>query len=697
MRGISKAETKALVAEHDGLPEHLKRRFKPVVINGAAKMNTSAKTCHHCINGGPCIVRVNKMIRAKNYNTDKTSFYWEDGQIFVRRAGTQIIHEGWGNHQPFADVEEEEQLAHLGVEKHSIEYETVLKTRRDAGAMSRSIWLSAQASGDSEFPIGYEGNEYLPEEPGCLFVTTIKGKVAFIPCPFHTGFSVLRLARKHNPDPRHVAKQMLGFCLWPLKPADHELPKVGVPWSYDNLQTWRTKVTARTIFNKKFRKMDSKTAGGKAFGYLNHQYPDAKLYLSHEENIKIPDELRYEIQREDWLILRRAGIDVGGSVIKPGANALRVYRELSHSLLASCPHTTNPGDGFGSMVLAHLAIDQNLRERTAKKEDFSDDKSRVQIITGDLAPGALFNSFDLDTRMWLLCGNKECTKDCIQHRLFNIKRDVNNLRVLSIGMETLLRDHDSEMVSEVAIGLEGAQEKRKAISGMEEDLWRTSHDIIREAMEMRSKADLKAIGPDQFEVEDGLDVLNHNVTNNTGYSLDPTLVCEATVNDLQVRNMKDFFTIGVTKEVDDEGGIHHRKMYGPHKVKTYKVKLKTGYLYDFKVRDWVVKDNAVTPAWVKQDKAWWAMRAKQNKALVKKYPYEPRVPFKPTHGSPMKASYTEEPFTTTDYTGRQPHRYTLWSSFCAEQELKRKHTKRKAWTVAEFFENFDYCERKPGR
>jgi hypothetical protein len=721
MRGISKAETKAMQAIQ--LPRHLDGRFKMVVIDGVAKVNTNVATCYHSINGGPCITRCSKMGRAVDHATGKVSFYWEDGQLFIKRAGVSTIHVAWGEHQPFADIEEEEQLAHMGVVKHHIPYETILKYDVDSGAIARSVWLRQQASGESEYPIGSARSMVWPEESGCLYVTTKKGKANFIPCPLHTAFAVLKKAREANPNPQHVALKMIGFCLWPLKPQDHELPKVGEPWSYDDLQTWRTKITARTIFNRKYRRMDSITAGKKAFGYLNHLYPDASQYQKGIENISIPDDIRYEIQRKCWLGLRRAGVDIEGTVITHnGPNAMRVYRELTHSLLADCPHTINPGEGFfGSTILRHLAVDQNLKERTSKKKDFSDDKSRVRIITGDLIPGSLFNTFPLHVRVWMVCGDRPCTKDCIQRKLFNIKRDVNGLRMLSIGMESLLRDHDSEMISDVAITFEGVQEKRKAISGLEEDMWRTGHDIIREAMENRSKASKQGHTSDRDEVLDGIEALNLDTTNGTGFSLDASLICEAVADDLMVQAAKDFFTIGVTKEIDDNGVVHHRKVYGPHKVKVSKVTLKTGYLYDFKVRDWVVKDNSVTAKFAKQDKAWWAARDKQNKLLLKKLPFtydrptvvKPKVALSESERDLVIAKFEEElaviharneaefeqvkmrrdsvdeeETLLVNYTGKQPHRYTLWSSFLMEQELKRRPKMRCVYTVSNFFKAF---------
>jgi hypothetical protein len=524
-----------------------------------------------------------------------------------------------------------------------------------------------------------------------------------------------------------VAKQVFDFCLWPLKPADHELPASGEAWTYDDLQTWRTKVTSRTVFNKKFRKMDSETAGKKAFGYMMHKYPDADLYRKNQNNIQLPDELRYEIQQDDWLSLRRAGVDLEGNVVTHnGPNALRVYREIAHSLLASCPHTINPRDGFGSIVIAHLAVDANLRERTSKKEDFSDDKSRVQIITGDIIPGSLYNSFDLNTRVWLLCGNRDCTKDCVQKKLFNIKRDVNNLRMLTIGMESLLRDHDSEMVSDIAITFEGTQEKRKAISGLEEDMWRTGHDIVREGMENRSKAP-KGHESDRDEVLDGIEALNLDITNNSGFALDSSLIVESVVDDLMVQQLKDVFTIGVGKEIDEEGGVHYHKVYGPHQVKKSTVKLKAGYFYDFKVRDFVLKQDAVTAHWVKWDKAFWDYRKKQNKLLLKKHPcvYDrtpagEHIPLLPENErdvvrAKFKAELaiiharvqaeskevearrdTVDEFEYEEFVYEPPkHPYSQWTP--TRKYPKCKTVQQRVWTVDRFFERFDYEDRKPGR
>ena len=473
-------------------PMWIKERGRIIFIDGKPLLNITSRTCdNYDAESGIC--KVNCKCRTSDHSiTDK------ELTLLTKRVKDNVWWE-----------------SRAADEHELVDHSIVLMAEQETIDNNNSLFYGGRTMGRGATGESGSGWSYIQSQldQSCLRTVKLPVRIAgnivgyktrYFSCPFHSSYTKVRARIALGGSSLEIAHDIIGFFIRP----DYRLKEPfnkGFSWEEFTHAKDFIALRADRLSKRRWNPLTPKVAWGVARGAFNREHPEYEQLKETVDGIKLNNTILKSLREEALVAVESAGVEVDES------EALDVYRDsfinvpiaggYIHQYIGSnCPITTSAPDGYYPVkIVRHLAVTNQLKEVMPDNE-----KAVVKLADGSYELASEFNSWELGFRKEAL--GCDC-KDCIQERIWSLRRDERGLRFFTFNVENII-NLDERLASELS-SLQEASKNSTPMSSVEiEDFDVARRCIAYDVVESPDWCDIKDEVFESMEEEEDISLVD---------------------------------------------------------------------------------------------------------------------------------------------------------------------------------------------
>lgn len=437
-------------------PMWVKERGRIIFRDGIPQLNVSSRTCAHFdAESGIC------KVTCKVRNNVRTPDEGHRDKQFTLLTKFVKYNDWWESR-----AEEEHEL---------VDFSMVGMEEQLTIDNNISLFLSSKGRGKSSAGEAGTAWSYIQSmlDQGCVKVfhkwpvrnkmgDVIDRKMKFFFCPLHSGYEEVRSRILQGGTDLEIAHDIIHYFIKP----DYRLKE---PWNDDfsweqyKQSSGMVYLRVKELMNDKFRPLPEEKARKIAWAQFHSAHPRFQSLKANIEGVKLNDAVLKPIKRDNYLTLRRMGLEVDKS------EALDVYRasfrnvpvangQVHEYIGPQCPITKSaPNDHYAVKIVRHVAVTDQFKEIGPENTE-----AVVQLADGSYELASEFNSWELGFRKAAL--GCDC-ENCKQEDVWFMRLDSKGRKYFTYKVEDIL--YLTEQKASELSALQEASKSKSPMSSLE--------------------------------------------------------------------------------------------------------------------------------------------------------------------------------------------------------------------------------------